>query len=997
MTAAQGQKSGDVPAVVAVAMLGVVVGGLIYFKSPATFGRLYFEFDRYAETHLGLLSAIVIAFSINCVWFYSICSSVLGLNQQGKRLEVLRGKKGKSTLPVSRRGLVYGMGVCAAVYLIVENEASRLLPRFLPRTWQEPTLIAIAFNFGLCGLALISIVDRSALFESWRRKKRQKLCPFPKFPNTVVLGSVDEESDDGAKWVVMNHRALTGNILITGSIGSGKTQGAILCYFDQLLANFLPRPAILALDPKSTFIQKAIGIIGKYGLSEHALHLRLGGNVTFNPVYLPNALKNGGFSEIAQMLRAAAVNFGIGSSQDSAFWEVSSYNLIKNILVYCAATQGYYTLRDLYTAMVRASDGSVAEELQNALAGGNFDEEEKYNINCAIDYLAREFYQLESKVRTSILATATSFLNQFQEYQASRIFCPKENELTIKSMDEVVEQGKLLLFDVKSAALARSMGTFVKLHYMQAVLNRYAKDVEQERGAVILVDEYQDVATVGGNGTIGDDKYLAKAREANAIFIAASQSLSSLENAIGRERATRELVQSFRTRIACHSSDISTIKNLQELFGQEEKTKESHSISELAHHASRNLVLGGFEAKDANISESVTTSEQKEYLVTGKELSRLSTFEAFAQLFDGVRTHFKKLFLKPYYLKDRSLLHKKVLEGLERGTALLLLVATGAAFGFPNVCTVLKTDEARSCLDFSVGACICPGIPPRPCARMSYYVPQTFIEVMPDPKSSYFGSLPGAAVQLETVSGKLPFGIEADTDSQSFHAHTIAVPLAMIPFSLLPCGGARLERFCFDGMSEHLGSNWSTGKGDLLQPKFLAWSLSPKACLLKGAIDSAMGGSETMASPGGPTCSVPLPFLPTFPPSSHEACNGWGLFYPRCGTYTGPSQTMGALMIGSRIKSLSTEVFHSTPASPDEKWQMISPQSSSCFREGQNVGLLETVKNVRELGRITSGKLKGYLFVVWSKVSCCQDLAEVPAAYIAIEAMMAACKGLGEL
>jgi hypothetical protein len=76
---------------------------------------------------------------------------------------------------------------------------------------------------------------------------------------------------------------------------------------------------------------------------------------------------------------------------------------------------------------------------------------------------------------------------------------------------------------------------------------------------------------------------------------------------------------------------------------------------------------------------------------------------------------------------------------------------------------------------------------------------------------------------------------------------------------------------------------------------------------------------------------------------------------------------------------------------------MISPQSSSCFREGQNIGLLETVKNARELGRLQNGKLKGHLFVVWSKVSCCRDLAEIPVALAAIEAMVLACKGVGGL
>ena len=170
-------------------------------------------------------------------------------------------------------------------------------------------------------------------------------------------------------------------------------------------------------------------------------------------------------------------------------------------------------------------------------------------------------------------------------------------------------------------------------------------------------------------------------------------------------------------------------------------------------------------------------------------------------------------------------------------------------------------------------------------------------------------------------------------------------------------------------MSEHLGTLWKTGGADLLQPGVLAWSLSPKACLLKGAATSFTGEVDPSVYPAPHACSTSMSWLPKFPPSTHSACNGWGTFYPRAGTYTGASPTIGALMIASRLKSLATEVFHATPATLNEKWQMIWPQSSSCFREGQNIGLLETIQGVRETGRLTSGKFKGYLFSTWRKVS----------------------------
>ena len=160
---------------------------------------------------------------------------------------------------------------------------------------------------------------------------------MPTPENGIVLGTVGEENaNESPEWAVMNQRALNGNIIVTGSIGTGKTQGFILSAFDQILTNFKTRPSILAIDPKGTFIPEALKIIEKHGLTEHVLHMRLGGNVTFNPIFSAYPLKGARFLDTAQMIRAAAVNF-MGKSFDSPFWEISAFNLIKNCLVLCGA------------------------------------------------------------------------------------------------------------------------------------------------------------------------------------------------------------------------------------------------------------------------------------------------------------------------------------------------------------------------------------------------------------------------------------------------------------------------------------------------------------------------------------------------------------------------------------------------------------------------------------------------------------------------------------
>ena len=71
---------------------------------------------------------------------------------------------------------------------------------------------------------------------------------------------------------------------------------------------------------------------------------------------------------------------------------------------------------------------------------------------------------------------------------------------------------------------------------------------------------------------------------------------------------------------------------------------------------------------------------------------------------------------------------------------------------------------------------------------------------------------------------------------------------------------------------------------------------------------------------------------------------------------------MGSLAIASRIKSLSAEVFQTLPTSPDEKWSMLSPNSSQCFREFENMASLENLKLTNNRGRMSGKNLKGNLF-----------------------------------
>ncbi len=1010
----------DVPLTLALLVLvgfGFVYLYLTYFRLHP--GMLQLILTQ-AENHAVLFWVSFVAGLVNVTAASLFIKRTVNLEKQGSKLAVMEGKQRRLKIgPNELVAILTCVGAYSLAQIQVSGSLQAILAQLVPMSTAFLTIKILSSNLsvaiGLFSYAILQVIAgiKFSIGNTYRLEKpiiEKGELILGTTPGVLGHGAV-LTSEEQEEWVTIPSRGINGGILISGSIGSGKTQGTVLPYLRQILKSDGGCPAILAIDPKRTFLAEAECIIRKAGLGDRIVKISLKGNVSFNPVYCENALTESRFTQLAEMVRAAAVNF-MGKSADSPFWDISSSNLIKNAIVYCAAKHGYFTLLDLYRCIVRAAKGNLGEELKAVLTNGSFKEDERFNIERAVEYFENEYSQLEDRVRSGIVATSTAFINQFQEYAANRVLCPAKENLTITSMEDLIRDGKILLFDINQPGLARSMGTFIKLHYQQAVLNLLVDLKHQQKSCTnaLIIDEYQDVVTCGGGGTLGDDTFVGKARESKPAVIVATQSISSLMDSVGSQRAAVVLMQNFRTRIACHSSDPETIKLFQELAGREDREFESHSLSESSQSAKRNLLVGGFDSQNASLNESVSHATRKEDIITGREFSRLRTFEAFAQVFDGIETKFLKLYLKPDFLKAINTKHEVVLEMLRvtkkggaterikhfarnlRAVAAFLFLAGNVQAAIPNVCTVAGSPAFNSCLELNVGACMC-GYPPRPCALISYYVPQSFVEVWPETRTSYFSGVPGAAAQLAKVI-PLPFGAEGDDDTQSFQARAIAIPLASTVFKTMPAGGTRMEKMCFDGMSEHFGSHWNTGKGDLLQPAFLAWGAAPKACLLAGAATSIVGDGGGMVRGDSALCSFSFPKLDLLPPSSHPVCNGWGVFFPRYGTYAGPASMPGALMVASRIKSLSSEVLNSMPSSPDEKWQMIYPQSSSCFREGQNVGILETIKNSRETMRLANGKLKGYLFAIWSRTVTCKDLPTAAQAKAASLAIPSVCGGM---
>lgn len=932
------------------------------------------------------------------VLFIWAAATYFGLGKFGRKiLQYRKTRKFKITkkivICVIVAVLCGAMAIATGLYFSIYQDL-KPIPAVVPKAQSDFLFIYLYGNLFVLGSAICLLV--SQVFMQIEKLIAGNIEPVPLRKNALILGS--KIVDGKEEWICIGRSGLVTGIMLVASTGGGKSIACLVPWAKQFMQNFDPFPSIVIIDPKDTFARSVLKMALDLGVSKRVVHFTLDGAFKTNPIYRPNMLRDSGHMYVAGLIRAATINFMGSEEGDQKFWGSKGNVLIKNLIAYCAAKyDGYFTLKDFYQEMIEVADRDFATEIEVFLQDDKYDWQEKRNLEIAGDYFEYEFANLDSKIKDSIAQTASSFLAQIREARIERVFCPPKEEINFWGFDEIVDEGKIFVFGIDVPGLSGPLSVLMKLMYQGSVMSRIKepKRLETKRLSVGIYDEYQTFVSLGGGQIEGDDDYAAKRREAMGVTIVATQSHSSLLQATGSDVGTDVLIANFRTRIIGATSDVRTINHYKDIAGEIEEIVESDSYTESGQKPVKQILGKGLLTSDPTVSQSVNRNTQKRSRISGESMSQLKTFEAIGVVFNGVDTEFHdKICLKPAFLPTMRVPHKKVIEMARAAAMACLLLFTFKAQSFPSICSAVKAPAFEMCMEHVKSSCTC-GFPPHPCTSHTYYVPTSYIEVTSRPKHSFFNDLPGASSQLKALKDDWFSSGSVEMDNRFYQARVLPVPFANTVYSGMPCATNSVDRPCFEAMSEHISTQWKTGSGDANDPQFKLWAVSPKACLIKGAAMAASTGNVSNGTPaGGGSCGFEMPATTTFPPVTGDICGGWGTLLPRTGFVESNSSVGGALLAAERIRSIASEVYHSTAIDPDEKWQMIFPQSSSCFHEGQAVGKLETLNGVNEIGRLTKLDHDSWLFVVWKRVSCCSESTNIPQAEFAKKAMKAMCQGL---
>ena len=168
------------------------------------------------------------------------------------------------------------------------------------------------------------------------------------------------------------------------------------------------------------------------------------------------------------------------------------------------------------------------------------------------------------------------------------------------------------------------------------------------RKNAFICDEFQEYVTTT------DADFFSQAREAKCINIIATQSYSSIRNALKDENSSKVIIQNMINKLWFRTDDIYTIEEAQKLLGKEEKEKISTTISENARETKRNFITDKLISQNSSLSESYNKYSQNDYKYDTNYFSQdLETFQCLGFLSNGFKIlEPLKLQMIPYYEKE---------------------------------------------------------------------------------------------------------------------------------------------------------------------------------------------------------------------------------------------------------------------------------------------------------------------------------------------------------
>lgn len=524
-----------------------------------------------------------------------------------------------------------------------------------PDLWKYIKILFIIFYI------LSSIIFSNLLFNLFFIKilnkinNKNKSIKFNKLPPLNKLNLYIGKNIKNNK-IYISEKGLYQNILITGTIGSGKTTSAIYPFCNQLINynnnNFNNKIGMLILDVKGNLHYKIKELCILANRKKDYIVIELGGKYKYNPLDKPN-LKP---SVLANRLKTILLLFSGNNTE--TYWLDKAEQLLAETIKLCRLyNNNYVTFEEIHKLI---SNQQYYKEKINLLREkflkNIFTKEECYDLLTSINFYEKEFLQLDSRTFSILKSEVTRITNCFiSDYNVMKTFNPTKKEANLNSLSDIIKSGKIIVLNMNIAEyknLSKIISAYLKLDFQTEVLSLLSKKNNySHRPVCFICDEYHEFVTST------DADFFAQSREAKCINIVATQSYTSLLNTLNNPNNVKVIVQNLINKLWFRTDDIFTIEEAQKQIGKEDKEKISKNISENAKETKYNYFTRSLNSKNSSISESLNSYLQHDFVYdTNFFTQELETFSCLSFLSDGNKIlHPEKLLLEPLFKKGAKI------------------------------------------------------------------------------------------------------------------------------------------------------------------------------------------------------------------------------------------------------------------------------------------------------------------------------------------------------
>lgn len=423
------------------------------------------------------------------------------------------------------------------------------------------SLLALALYPFMGGFMFHEVAQRSrslneeiALSTTFKPRNPRDLHTLASAPEAQSLSIYDDMRFRGGGWD-WRWDDFYKNCLVLGQPGSGKTVCVLNTLLEGLLASARESgiaPSALILDPKGDFAGKIRALCIRHGRGDDLLVIdphAARQSVRWNPLDSDD-------DELQLADRFGAVLETLGmKGGDTSFWIDSAKKFIRHAVCLVRLTNPpgspptFGDIQDLAMGFHGIVDRTNRLDVTNP------------RCDQCLSFFANEWADLADETRTSVQAHITNMIDPFLMEPYATMFsgrsaCP---------IPEVVDQGKILYVHMPIAdkeAMARAVGTFVKLEYYREVLKR----PDKPRPSLFFCDEFQ-VFFTSSQGT-GDAEFFERSRQSNHANVIATQNLPSLLRYAPKKEAVMNFLGNCVVKVFLRNTDKETNEYASQLFGQ---------------------------------------------------------------------------------------------------------------------------------------------------------------------------------------------------------------------------------------------------------------------------------------------------------------------------------------------------------------------------------------------------------------------------------------------